>query len=228
MKRIILILSAFLLPFLATAQIVNSEDFENFSGEGIVLEKNGKIDFIESALSIKELYGLDKSNSISRTTIIEAEGLSREKIYIEVNNWFVHSFNSGKSVIQLNDKDAGVVIGKGYISNVSNHTSMTTNSIVNAWVIIRIDIREDKFRVMTTIQEYEIEMGQGVIGAMSSTGNQMQTLKWLPQDCFPFDSKKYKKTTAKAFVKCHIWSQIIIDKLTEAVLYGITGTEDEW
>lgn len=81
---------------------------------------------------------------------------------------------------------------------------------------------------MTTVQEYDMDMGTGVLGAMGGTSDQTTHVTWAPKDCFPFSGKKYKKTTSKAFVNCHIWSQVVINKLTEAVLNGITGTEEEW
>lgn len=61
-----------------------------------------------------------------------------------VNDWFVRSFNNGKSVIQLNDKDAGCIIGKGYISNLGDTQSFFTNSHISAYVIIRTDIKDNR------------------------------------------------------------------------------------
>ncbi|MFR2069327.1 MAG: DUF4468 domain-containing protein [Bacteroides nordii] len=223
------ILALLMLSFLTNvySQAVTEEDFKNYNGNELVLDEEGDIDYVKSALNIKDLYGLDKNNAITRTTIIDAPGKNKDQVYVEVNNWFVHSFNSGKSVIQLNDKEAGVVIGKGFINNVAKHTSFASNANIHAWIIIRIDIKDDKFRVMTTIQSYEMEVGTGVLGAI---GGDTSTTRdtWQPEQCFPFDGKRYKKTTSKAFVNCHIWSQIIINKLIEGVVNGITGTEGDW
>ena len=223
------ILALFMLSLLTNAysQVVTEESFKNYMGDELVIDQWEDIDYVKSALKIKELYGLDKNNAITRTTIIDAPGKSKEQVYIEVNNWFIHTFNNGKSVIQLNDKEAGVVIGKGFISNVAKHMSFTSNANIHAWVIIRVDIKDDKFRVMTTIHSYEMEVGTGVLGAMGGeTSNRIET--WQPEECFPFNGKRYKKTTSKAFVNSHIWSQIIINKLIDGVLNGITGTEEDW
>ena len=223
------ILALFMLSLLTNvySQVVTEESFKNYMGDELVIDQWEDIDYVKSALKIKELYGLDKNNAITRTTIIDAPGKSKEQVYIEVNNWFIHTFNNGKSVIQLNDKEAGVVIGKGFISNVAKHMSFTSNANIHAWVIIRVDIKDDKFRVMTTIHSYEMEVGTGVLGAMGGeTSNRIET--WQPEECFPFNGKRYKKTTSKAFVNSHIWSQIIINKLIDGVLSGITGTEEDW
>jgi hypothetical protein len=211
----------------ANAQIVTADDFKTYNINQFDSNGDGKADYVEAALTIKDLYGLDKNNAISRSLIIDSIPKTKEQIYIEVNNWFVHSFNSGKSVIQMNDKDAGVIIGKGFVSNVATHTSFTSNANVHAWIIIRVDIRESRMRITTTVQTYELDMGSGVLGAFG--GNTSTTrVEWLPVDCFPYNAKNYKKTTSKAFVNCHIYSLVLADKLSEAVLHGITGTESDW
>lgn len=227
MKRIALLAILLVSLLEARSQVVTSEDFSNYNGKELIVDGN-EIDYVESALHIKELYGLDKNNAITRTTIVEAPGKTKNQIYIDVNTWFIHTFNSGKSVIQLNEKEAGVVVGKGYIENVAQHVSFASSADIHAWVIIRVDIKDNKFRVMTTVQEYDMDMGTGVLGAMGGPPIQTTHVTWAPKDCFPFSGKKYKKTTSKAFVNCHIWSQVVINKLTEAVLNGITGTEEEW
>lgn len=92
-------------------------------------------------------------------------------------------------------------------------------------------------RITTTIQEYEMEKGTGtgmaILGALAgspATRAQMAqttTVKFIPSECFPFTTKQ-KKEGAKGFVKGHVYSVIVINKLKEAVLNGLTGGEDDW
>lgn len=210
--KIITLLLLSIICLSAEGQIITESEFKQYQGTELVRKKN-KIDYTQSAIKLKELYNLDKNNAISRSVIVDSIQKSKSEIYIEVNNWFVHTFNDGKSVIQINNKDAGSVIGKGYISNISYN--IVDGTTVNAWIIIRIDIKEGKFRITTTIQDYE-----AVIGG--------EIFKWLPSDYFPFKDNSYKKTTAKAFVNSHIWSQIIFSKIADAVLNGITDKDDNW
>lgn len=56
--------------------------------------------------------------------IIQAPSLSKDQIYIQTNSWFVHTFNSGKSVIQLNEKDAGTILAKGYLKTLQNRSDL--------------------------------------------------------------------------------------------------------
>ncbi|MCK9160214.1 MAG: DUF4468 domain-containing protein [Bacteroidaceae bacterium] len=168
-----------------------------------------------------------------RVTIVDSLNKSKDQLYIAVNDWFIRSFINGRSIIQLNDKEAGVIIGKGYVRNVAEHVLFASSANVSAWIIIRVDLKDNKMKITTTIQKYDMKIGTGVIGAMNTglngTPDSKDFERWLPQNYFPFVKRSsYKRTAAKAFVNCHIYSLVLADKLAEAATNGITGTEDNW
>lgn len=45
--------------------------------------------------------------------VIEFEGISRDKIYSGSRQWVAQAFKSAQDVIQMDDKDSGVIIAKG-------------------------------------------------------------------------------------------------------------------
>ena len=70
---------------------------------------------------------------------------------------------------------------------------------------------------------------------MGAIGGTMPTIvneKWTLDSCFPFTEKdrhKAKKTSSKALVMTHAYSNVIIDKIEEAVKNGLIGNEnDNW
>lgn len=237
MKKVLFLLATLIISMYANAQIITEQDFAAIDLTQFDTNGDGKVKDDEAALAIKDLYGLDKTNSITRVTVIDSIPKTKEQIYVAVNDWFARSFNDGKSVIQFNDKDAGCIIGKGYIANMGNTQSFFTNSKISAYVIIRVDIKDGKMRIITTIQEYEMEKGTGtgmaILGALAgspATRAQMAqttTVKFIPSECFPFTTKQ-KKEGAKGFVKGHIYSLIVINKLQDAVLNGLTGGDEDW
>lgn len=225
MRKILLLVSLLFSFYASYSQVVTEADFANYAGEDIVLKGNGKIDYVKSALLLRDLYGLDKSNAITKTYIIDVPNKTKDQIYVEVNNWFIHSFVDGESTVEFADKEQGSIIGKGYIKNVSSHNSLGGSSQVSAWIIIRVDIKDNKFRIMTTIQQYDMLVATMATAMIS---DRPVPVKQLPAECFPFKGDTFKKNCSKAFVNCHIWSLIVINKLSEAIVNGITGTEDEW
>ena len=53
---------------------------------------------------------------------------------------------------------------------------------------------------------------------------------WPIEQCFPSTEKdSNKKTSAKALVMAHAYSNVIMDKIEEAVKHGVAGNEnDNW
>ncbi len=57
-------------------------------------------------------------NSISQQSIsfqkeLISEGKSKSELYVVLNEWFATTYNSANDVIQMQDKESGIIIGKG-------------------------------------------------------------------------------------------------------------------
>lgn len=68
------------------------------------------------------------------------------------------------------------------------------------------------------------------MGAMGGTVPKRSDEKWTLEKCFPFvekDGHKAKKTSSKALVMTHAYSNVIMDKIEEAVKNGLVGNENE-
>lgn len=191
---------------------------------------DGIVDHLDAAMFFKEnIVDLDKNGNISKVDIINSEGLSKEQIYTQVNSWFVHTFNSGKSVIQLNDKESGTLLAKGHLDNVSEQVGFFANYQMSAWILFRIDIKEGKTRLITTIQEYEFVDNGGIVGAISGkTDPIFNTCR--PEASFPFIEENgtlSKKAGAKMFCACCMYMIATKNKLEKAINSGLTDYDLE-
>lgn len=215
--------------FISNAQITTYDDFKS-SSEDLLIYKNAKkdkIDYEKTALALANFYPLDKHNAVSHSIVYEIPGKTKDQIYVEVNNWFIHSFGSGKSVIQLNDKEAGCIIGKGYVDALGTNTGFFNKSDAAAWVIMRIDIKDEKARVIATIQSYEVTKSTGAgLMMLGAKPQASRIVEYIPNECFPY-TKKEKGTGAKALTLAHCWIVTMFDQLNDAVNNGITGLEDD-
>lgn len=228
MKKYILafIICSFTLS--ANAQLMRAEELEKYS-----VEHYGN-KWTEAAQNLCDQLTLDKNNSLTYSQVIDCENQSKEQLYIILNYWFTNSFNDANSVIQLNDKKSGTIIASGYISEIAAHSGGLNSYVINLNPIIKVDIKDGKIRVTYTVQYYNVEKyaGGGILGAMNGNSGTKVHEKWEIDKTYPFQKKdayKAKKSSSKALVMTHAYSNVVMDKIQEAVTNGLVGNEnDDW
>ena len=63
----------------------------------------------------QELPISEKTGKVCYEDVVKVEGVSASDLYVRANEWFAKTFNSANAVIQMQDKEAGKIIGKGYV-----------------------------------------------------------------------------------------------------------------
>lgn len=223
MKKILLsLIASFTLVSTINAQILRAEELEDYAKE-----KYGD-NWIDAATNLASTLTLDKNNAFTYIQVIEAPNKTKEQLYIMLNYWYTATFVSGDAVIQLNDKDAGVIIGKGHIEGIASHTGGMNGYTVHLEPIIKTDIKDNKIRVTYTVPFYSVvkRVGGGFFG------NQAQATRveenWVLDKCFPFAKKdSHKQTSSKALIMAHAYSNVVMDKIEEVVTSGLVGNENE-
>jgi hypothetical protein len=86
-----------------------------------------------------------KEGKVTYIDVIELQGVSKEELYNRVKHWFAFTYNSGKDVIQLDDKEKGEIIGKGCFKEKWMIRFYFSQN-VNVWKTIKIQIRENQYR----------------------------------------------------------------------------------
>lgn len=198
------------------------------------LEKYAKEKYGDSWTNAAENVGkhfpLDKNNSLVYTQIIRCPEKTKDQLYVILNYWFTNKFNDANAVIKLNDKELGCIIAQGFVGEIASHMGGINTYYVNMRPIIKVDIKDGRIRVTYSITAYDVNKmaGGGALGALSGvTGNRVDQT-WGIEDCFPYAEKdKHKKTSSKALVMAHAYSNVIMDKIEEAVKNGINGNETE-
>lgn len=233
MKKVLFLMIVSLFSLNLSAQVMRAEELEKYAKE------NYGDKWVEAAENLGSSLVLDKNQSLTYEQIIDCGEQTKEQLYITLNHWFAESFNDANAVIKLNDKEAGVIIGVGYVANVAQHVGGMSSYNVHIKPVIKVDIKDKKIRVTYTLQYYIIEqnIGGGWISvASAATGELPDTerriSKWGLETCYPFSQKdqhKAKKTSSKALIMAHAYSNVIMDKIEEAVKNGLVGNEnDDW
>jgi len=69
-----------------------------------------------SFVNAQEFPISEKTGKVSYEGVVKLDSLSSSDIYTRANEWFAITFNSAKSVIQMNDINSKKIIGKGSTS----------------------------------------------------------------------------------------------------------------
>ncbi|HZY10887.1 MAG TPA: DUF4468 domain-containing protein [Bacteroidota bacterium] len=120
-------------------------------------------------LSIAQQKLLDvlpfKDGKVIYTEVVEVDSASSVQLYDRAKRWFVHTYNSSKDVIQLDDKEKGEIIGKGFFQDTWMVTFYAGQN-VNVWQTIRVQVKDFKYRYEITdfIMRYYVSPSESTRG----------------------------------------------------------------
>ena len=222
----------------AHAQVMKTADLEKYAKE-----KYGD-KWLDAAKNLAEGLTLDKNESLTYQQVIQAEGKTKEQLYVALNYWATATFKD-HNAITLNDKEAGCIIISSTIPNIVEHMGTLNKYPVSITPVIRLDIKVGRVRVTYTVQNYDI-LRDISGGWLSPTDKEQKTYgdskrkrddktnamlydeQWEIARHYPFVEKDaQKRTCAKALMMTHAYSNAIIDKVEEALRSGIVGNEDD-
>lgn len=222
----------------AQAQVMKSADLEKYAKQ-----KYGN-KWLDAAKNLASGLSLDKNESLTYQQVVEAPGKTKLQLYVALNYWTTATFKDN-AAITLNDKEAGCIIITSTIKNIAEHIGTINKYSVSITPVIRLDIKDGKIRVTYTVQTYDV-LADISGGWLSPTDNSQKTYgdskrkaddktnanlydeQWEIARHYPFvDKDPQKRTCSKALVMTHAYSNVIIDKVEEAVKNGIVGNEDD-
>ena len=243
MKKLIWALAAILVicgAMKTQAQVMKAADLEKYAKE--------KYDdkWLDAAKNLAEGLTLDKNASLTYQQVIQAEGKSKQQLYVALNYWATATFKD-HNAITLNDKEAGCIIISSTIPSIVEHMGTISKYTVSITPVIRLDIKEGRVRVSFTVQNYDIlndisggwfgvtpdgeknkSYGDGKRKRDDKTNVSLYDEQWEIARHYPFVEKDaQKRTCAKALVMTHAYSNAIIDKVEEALKNGLIGNEDD-
>jgi hypothetical protein len=182
MKRIILFIVSII--FLGNGYVQGSNN-DNKDRDILSEFEEMKKDFSES------------ENEWVFSRIVTVENKSKENIYIKALEVLAEIYNNSKDVIQSEDKEAGVIVGKGFMdSNIRtiNWVSICRN---RCWHLIKIEAKEGKYRITITVNSVWNETGADLRNSFDGTEYKLTDFYPYWKGCKPkrqsasFDNLKF-------------------------------------
>ena len=85
---------------------------------------------------------------ITYSGVVEVAGTSKGELYARGKVWFANAFKSAQNVIQADDKEAGLVVGKGWTQTYI--TIMLTPAAEKLWYTVKLSFKDGKYRYEIT------------------------------------------------------------------------------
>lgn len=126
--------------------------------------------YTESLLQqIKDEWKIDDNGNLTYTKIIDSLNMDKNSIYQRAINYFIYNYSSANAVIQSQDKEAGIIVGKGNYPNVHIGVNIVSTITVNTWHILRVDIKDGRCRVILTLTNYDKIINSGRNGIATTS-----------------------------------------------------------
>jgi hypothetical protein len=157
--------------------------------------------------------------------IIEELPETKNDIYIKVRSYFATAYKDAKSVIQMDDKEAGIIIGKGVFSNVYYYSAnfKTVPVTYSAYHTLRVDIKDGRARVICSVSSWSVEWN----APRNYMNNEYPILSYAP-----FTKNKIYGSNShpsKAFVELIDRMQNAINSLEESLKStSINENTEDW
>lgn len=109
-----------------------------------------------------------KDGKVLYQQIDSINGETKTQLYDKAKLWVVNNFKSANAVIQIDDKENGQIVGKGF-ENIYGKTLGVTY-VVSCYFTVKIDCRDNKVRVSV----YDIYFMQN---SGSFSGNNIESMQ---------------------------------------------------
>lgn len=154
-------------------------------------------------------FPMDSTGNITYREVIEVKDKSKDELYLSAKEWFAATFKDSKQVLEIDDKEAGVLVGSGW-SNIDGQVID-----IKLWQTIKIETKDGKYRY--TVTDFKLQSYPTIYNADPPTMDLEDSLFAKP------DIKKAARKPKESIL-------IQINGLVYGLKKGMNeaGKEDQW
>ena len=139
--------------------------------------------------------------------------MDKDKIYDNISGWFTKAFGDKNSSIKTNEKESGTLVANTTLKSIVTFP----HQIVSVNLIVKINIKDGKVRMVETIKDYIINAGT----------------PWTAKKCYPIYDEQdalRKKIGSSAYVASCVFAEIVEKQLGEAAKpkVEVKDNDDDW
>jgi len=164
-----------------------------------------------------------QENRYQISEVIEVENSTSNELYLRGRQWFISSFNDSNSVIQLDDPEKGIIIGKGHFSyepTIFSGSDLTRGKVN---FIISLEFKDGRYRY--TIKDFT---HFGKIGTDTDFGTITQDIEFPYGKSLEGGQKWKSKIWKDIKIQVSDNSNKIINSLKESMIVSSITSDDDW
>ena len=159
-----------------------------------------------------------------------AKKLTKEDIYIKLLEFMTKSYNDAAEVIQVKDKEAGILVAKGCDRFYINEILQGSGRQETAWHIFKAEIKEGRVRLTISIESnMESYYAGGYVGNTYLSPNKHE---YSILTCYPIVNKEKDTDNYRSGYIFYYATQGIVNLITSAESalkdQSATSIDDNW
>lgn len=176
-----------------------------FALTSILNAQNAEVDALLGA--IEGAYKIDNNNDVYMQEVIELDSsLIKNQLYIFAKEYIANSYGNANAVLQVDDKEQGLIICKGLYTDIScTEISIGSAGKYTATHILKFQIKDGRIRVTLTVtninEYYAPSYSAGYYDQGRSTDRKMTDYYPINKGSRPVMGKKLKAREGYVFYK---------------------------
>ena len=150
-------------------------------------------------------------------TVIPLPGVPKETAFMKASEWIASKYNSANDVVQLSDKESGIIICKGMFPHEYGKSMTYGNLWGNIYYTLITKFKDGKIRITLKDFVHETQLPNNMISVSLGPVNKGDHPKWGKK-------KRVKMYWNDLKLSCNTYSFNIIDGLHAF----ITNPGDDW
>jgi hypothetical protein len=116
------------------------------------------------------IFPLNENGEIVYSGVVNVDSVNSKELYVRAHTWFANTFKSAQSVIQLDDKEAGKIIGKGFIQVITPIKPKAKNILIgDVYFTLEIQTKDGKYKYDFTNFSYKNDISDDKYDFKSSS-----------------------------------------------------------
>lgn len=167
---------------------------------------------------------IESDDSWTFTRVVEIDNKTKDEIFVKALEVLSSLYKDSKEVVQVKDKDAGLITGKGFSDSPFRTINWATIGRNRCWHFIKIEVKEAKFRVTITVNSLWVEQGADLRHPFNGDEHKLSEFYPYWKDC----KTKHQQVSFNNLKFAYSSVLGIMNAVEKGITDGFKASDDSW